>query len=165
MRNKIVFYLFIFSVLFTVFIYVNDKKILDSRDEKITNLKSQVQRLNDEVDALKSKNNDLQYFSLAQNEDAITYFENQGIEAESVLSTIEDEIISKNKASEDNELVPFEGMNGSMRINKVKVLNHKWIIADFTDGTYWGEIFLSYTIDEKGEYSFQVEKSFLYPKS
>lgn len=165
MRNKIVFYLFIFSVLFTVFIYVNDKKILDSRDEKITNLKSQVQRLNDEVDALKSKNNDLQYFSLAQNEDAITYFENQGIEAEFVLSTIEDEIISKNKASEDNELVPFEGMNGSMRINKVKVLNHKWIIADFTDGTYWGEIFLSYTIGEKGEYSFQVEKSFLYPKS
>ena len=29
-----------------------------------------------------------------------------------------------------------------MMINGVKMLNHKWAIADFTDGKYWGQILL-----------------------
>jgi hypothetical protein len=28
-------------------------------------------------------------------------------------------------------------------INKVKILNHRWIIADFSDGNIWGEVFLN----------------------
>jgi hypothetical protein len=26
-------------------------------------------------------------------------------------------------------------------INKVKVLNHRWIIADFSDGEYWEKFY------------------------
>jgi hypothetical protein len=28
-------------------------------------------------------------------------------------------------------------------INKVKILNHRWIIADFSDGNIWGEVYLN----------------------
>ena len=49
MRNKILLYLFIFSVLFTIFIYVNDKKILDSLEEDL----AQQEQLIEELEAVR----------------------------------------------------------------------------------------------------------------
>ncbi len=163
MRNKILMYLFIFSVLFTLFIYVNDKRILDAKQEKINRLEEKLAEL--EADAnFSSDVADIEdYFNLQNNEDAITYFENKGIDTQDLILKIEDAIISKNSTEEDNPLVPQAGMEGKMRINKIKVLNHKWIIADFTDGTYWGEVFFSYEVAENGKIEFYPEKSFLYP--
>lgn len=163
MRSKIFIYLFIFTLMFTIFIYVNDKKILDSRDAQIENLESKLSRFKTENEELLRLNNELGYFSLSQNEEALTYFENKGINAEVLESLLEDEIIGRNMANQDNNLIPFEGMNGVMRINKVKVLNHKWILADFTDGTYWGELFITYDIDNDRNLSLNTERSFLYP--
>ncbi|CAM4136233.1 hypothetical protein [Gillisia limnaea] len=163
MRNKIFLYLFIFMFLFTVFIYVNDKKILDAKEEQIENLQGRLSEADIENEVLSRKNAGLNYFSMNQNEAAISYFEDRGINAEELTRKVEDEIISRNRANEDNELVPFEGMEGVMRINKVKVLNHKWIIADFTDGKFWGELLISYEVDENKNLQLITEKSFLYP--
>lgn len=165
MRNKILMYLFIFSLLFSIFIYVNDKKILDARQEKIESLEKQLSEAEAGVENIEVASTEEDYFSLENNEEAISFFENKGIETKDLLLKIEDAIISKNKVGEDNPLVPLDGMEGDMRINNIKVLNHKWIIADFTDGTYWGEVFLTYEIAENGEISFQPETSFLYPSS
>ncbi len=164
MSNKILLYLFIFALLFTIYIYVNDKKILDAKQESIEQLKEKDSLLEVKNDSLKQVNLDLNYFSLAHNEEAVSYFEKRGIDVKQLEQKLEDEIISRNKADKDNDLVPFEGMEGVMRINKVKVLNHKWIIADFTDGTYWGELLISYEISDKNELSLKTEKSFLYPR-
>jgi len=163
MLGKIYMYLFIFMLLFTIFIYVNDKKILDAREEKIENLQEKISEAEIKNETLISENLSLNYFSLAQNEEAISYFDNLNINAVELVRTVEDEIIGRNKANVDNSLVPFNGMEGVMRINKVKVLNHKWIIADFTDGTYWGEVLISYEIDKENNLNFTTEKSFLYP--
>tara|TARA_R100001369_G_scaffold20091_1_gene36742 strand:+ start:239911 stop:240408 length:498 start_codon:yes stop_codon:yes gene_type:complete len=164
MRSKIITYLLIFTFLFTIFIYVNDKKILDAKEAKIEKFQESLNALELENEQLKSENLNLNYFSLAENEEAISYFERSGIDSEELAQAIEDEIIGRNKADEDNDLVPFEGMEGIMRINKVKILNHKWIIADFTDGTYWGEILISYQLDENKNLVLNTEQSFLYPK-
>lgn len=164
MKTKIISYLLIFMFLFTVFIYVNDKKILDSKEEKIEKFQNRVTDLELEIEQLKSENLNLNYFSLAENEEAISYFERSGIDSKELAQAIEDEIIGRNRANEDNDLVPFEGMEGKMRINKVKILNHKWLIADFTDGTYWGELFISYELDENKNLILNTEKSFLYPQ-
>ncbi|PRX49783.1 hypothetical protein [Salegentibacter salegens] len=163
MRKNILLYLFIFSLLFTIFIYVNDKKILDARDAKIQSLKAEVERLESETDSVAALDENSGYFSLMDNEDAMTYFENKGIEAAEVLEAIENELMNQNKVDIDNSYVPFEGMEGDMHINKIKVLNHKWVIADFTDGTYWGEVFFTYFIDEDGNPELIAEKSFIYP--
>jgi len=48
-------------------------------------------------------------------------------------------------------------------INKVKLLNHKWIIADFSDGKYWGELFITYVINDDEKIIFNLAKSFMYP--
>jgi hypothetical protein len=164
MRSKIISYLLIFMFLFTIFIYVNDKKILDSKEEKIEKFQELVADLEKEKEQLESENLNLNYFSLAENEEAISYFERSDIDSKKLALAIEDEIIGRNRATEDNDLVPFAGMEGVMRINKVKILNHKWIIADFTDGTYWGEILISYELDENKNLILNTEKSFLYPQ-
>jgi len=150
--------------LFTIFIYVNDKKILDSKEEKLEKFQDRLTELEKENEQLESENLNLKYFSLDENEEAISYFERMGINSKELEQAVEDEIIGRNRAEEDNDLVPFEGMEGSMRINKVKILNHKWIIADFTDGTYWGEILISYELDENRNLKLTTEKSFLYPQ-
>lgn len=161
MKSKILMYLFIFTLLFTIFIYVNDKRILDAKEEKITQLQNELQEAEAELSTATAETSD--YFDLENNEDAITYFEERNIDTEDLILKIEDAIISQNKAGEDNPLVPHAGMEGDMRVNRIKVLNHKWIIADFTDGTYWGEVFLNYEINENGEISFDPVKSFIYP--
>jgi len=158
-------YLFIFTLVFAIFIYINDKKILDTKEENLQNLEARIATLEGEKDSLLIRNSDLEYFSLSENEEAISYFENQGMEAVMVIDKIKDEIISKNKSETGNELVPYEGMEGVMRINKIKVLNHRWIIADFTDGTYWGEIFINYYVEENGDMEYITQSSFLYPKN
>jgi hypothetical protein len=38
-------------------------------------------------------------------------------------------------------------------------------VADFTDGTYWGEIFVTYQKLKNGSIRFTVQESFLYPLS
>ena len=164
MRSKIFMYMFIFMLMLTIFIYVNDKKILEAKQNTIELLDAKVKGLQTENDSLLSKNLDLNYFSLDQNEEAITYFEDRGIDAKELSQKVEDAIISRNRAEDDNELIPFAGMEGVMRINKVKILNHKWIIVDFTDGTYWGELLLSYDLDENNNLILNTEKSFLYPQ-
>ena len=49
-------------------------------------------------------------------------------------------------------------------INKVKVLNHRWIIADFSDGEIWGEVLLKYFVNDDNSISFEVNQSLLYQK-
>ncbi len=164
MKNKILLYLFIFAALFAIFIYVNDKKILDDQTQRIVSLQKQLDELGAEKENTKTKGSEDFYdFSLKRNEPAITYFENSGLEAAEIERKVQDVLIDMNKSSEDNKMVPFEGMNGPMRINNVKLLNHKWLIANFTDGKHWGEILLKYYINEDGSVEFEALSSFLYP--
>ncbi|WP_108805438.1 hypothetical protein [Aquimarina sp. Aq107] len=172
MRSRIFLYLFIFSVLFILFQFMNAKKAKESYDGKIDNLMAKIEEKEDELksrdiekDSLIDKILELTYFSLESDEEAINYFEEQGYDAKKLELTISDQIISQNKAGADNPIVPFGGMEGHMAINKVRLLNHKWIIADFTDGVYWGQLFIIYDVRKDGVVDFEVEQSFLYPKS
>ena len=95
----------------------------------------------------------------------LSYLEGRGFDPSEIAARVEDELVSRNAADADNDLVPFEGMNGYFRVNKVKLLNHKWLIASFTDGAYWGDLFVSFEIDDKGELHLQTEKALLYPQN
>jgi hypothetical protein len=60
--------------------------------------------------------------------------------------------------------VPYASSEGrKILINTVKMLNHKWIIADFSDGEFWGEILLTYEITADKQLKFTLVESFLYP--
>lgn len=165
MKSKIFLYLFIFALLFILFQFMNGKKAKESYDTKIENLKTKITTNKKVIDSLIDTNLDLTYFMLESNEDAISYFEDKGYDSKKLSLTISDQIISQNKAGSDNPIVPFSGIEGNMAINKIRLLNHKWIIADFTDGVFWGELFIAYDVKENGVVDFEVVKSFLYPRN
>lgn len=142
---------------------MNEKKIFESQENEIEKLVIKSQKENDSLEVLQNRIRDLNYFTLQGNENAMTYLEKMGYEAAEVEAMVSDEIYDYNLTKENNPLVPFEGMNGDMKINKLKFLNHKWILADFTDGKYWGEMILEYSFNENKELNLKTIGSFLYP--
>jgi len=156
-------YLFFFALLFIFYQYMNEKKIFESQDARIEKLEANIKAGNSSVDSLQNQVRDLNYFTLLGNDNAMTYLEKMGFEAADVEAMVSDQIYDFNLQKGNNPLVPFEGMNGNMKINKLKFLNHKWIQADFTDGKYWGEMILEYYFNEKKELELTPIASLLYP--
>lgn len=163
MRSRIFLYLFIFAALYIIFQYSNAKSVFTSQETIISNLRAQVKRYKSDNDSLMRRAGNTNIFTLTGNADAREYFENQGMSAEHVEALIEKAIIDKNKADLDNELVPYDGMEGTMRVNNIQVVNNKWVLANFTDGTFWGDLFISYVIDENGNLTLKTEDHVLYP--
>ena len=77
-----------------------------------------------------------------------------------------DELYKLNEVKGSHPLVPYEAIseNGKMMINKVRLLNHKWIIADFSDGKTWGELLVRYDVGDGKTLSFNVVESLIYPE-
>ncbi len=76
---------------------------------------------------------------------------------------LKDKLLKTNdKQTGDNPIIPYAGMAGAMQIDDAKVLNHRWIIAHFTDGSYQGEMLVRYDIDKNGHINFRVLDQTLY---
>ncbi len=166
MRKSLLLYLFVFTALLAIFFYVNGQKMLEAKDRDLASLQAELEeaQYNLESAALQPAATQ-ETFSLTSNEEALTYLENRGFDPSEVIAKVEEELISRNRTDADNDLVPYEGMAGPFRVNKVKLLNHKWAIASFTDGTYWGELFISYELDDAGNIDLATEKAVLYPRN
>jgi hypothetical protein len=163
MKGKIFMYLFFFAVLFILFQYMNEKTIFESQENKINSLTEKVTKSDSVNDVLTDRVAELNYFTLLGNENAMTYLENLGMEAEMAQGLVTEAIYESNFGDAQNPLVPIESQDGKMRINKVKFLNHRWILADFTDGTYWGEVLIEYFFDENNQLLLTPIGSTLYP--
>ena len=164
MKQKIFMYLFVFSILLILFQYVNSKRVFEDMNKKMEGYKKQLGRCKDSTAVLVNENLDLSHFNLDRNEDAISYFENQGYKIEELIPLIKDELYKLNEEKGDHPIIPYASEEGDrMMINTIKLLNHKWIIADFSDGHYWGELFLTYEITEEKQLKFNLVESFLYP--
>lgn len=165
MKNRIFMYLFIFSVLIIVFQYVNSKNIVDKYEVDINKFKSQNITLKDSITALSDTIFELNYFKLTGNEDAMSYFERQDYRIDDLVPAILDNLYTTNEyEGDDHPLVPYASMTEQkILINKARILNHRWIIANYTDGENWGEVFLNYTVDGMDSISFKLTDYLLYP--
>ncbi|MEP2935549.1 MAG: hydrolase [Gilvibacter sp.] len=162
MSRSIYMYLFFFSLLLVLFMYFNQQRIYDDQQEKIVRYEQKLQAATDSISSLEEQNLYLNYFTLLGNDNAMTYFEKQGYEAADIEQYVRESIYAYNEQEGNNPMVPYEGMSGEMKINKLKFLNHRWLIADFTDGQYWGEMVLEYFIEEDRKISFNTLGSLLY---
>ncbi|MBE9490091.1 MAG: hydrolase [Bacteroidetes bacterium] len=165
MKGKIFLYLFVFTLLLVIFQYVNSKSILEIYEKKIEKLQLKVEVYKDSIIALEDENLDLMYFNIEHNDDALSYFERDGYDTSELIPFIKDELYKLNVyEGDDHPIVPYASMTeGKILINKVKLLNHKWIIADFSDGKFWGELFLTYEITDDKELKFNLVEYFMYP--
>ena len=164
MKQRIFMYLFVFSILLVLFQYVNAKRVFEDMDNKLVSYKTQLEKYKDSVAVLQNNIAEVSHFNLERNEDAISYFENDGYTIDKLIPYIKDELYSLNTSKGEHPLVPYASSEGrKMLINTVKMLNHKWIIADFSDGEFWGEVLLTYYINEDKTVDFELVESFLYP--
>ena len=163
MQSKIYLYLFIFSAMIALYLAVsesNQRKALEKSEEK---LKLEIVALQDSLQKSRLEVLDMQYFSLENNDDALAYYEHLDLEDPELY--ISDKLLETNETKGDNPLVPYEGMENNFKINRIKLLNHRWIIADFSDGRYWGELFIKYELKDDLSVDFTLIDHLLYTRS
>ena len=126
-------------------------------------MEAEVEQLQDSVKNTQLRVLEMQYFSLENNDDALVYYDH--LELKDPSRYIADKLLETNESKGDNPLIPYEGMESDFKINKIKVLNHKWILTDFSDGKFWGELLLKYELNDDLGVDFTLIDHLLYTRS
>lgn len=163
MKNKIFLYLFLFAALVCLYLFVSGGNMAKANMTSILKLKEEVSTLENSLQQSELKVLEMQYFSLENNDDALAYYEHLNLENPSRY--ISDKLLETNETKGDNPLIPYEGMENDFKINKIKILNHKWILADFSDGKYWGELLIGYELKDDLGVDFTLKEHLLYTRS
>jgi len=163
MKNRIFLYLFVFAALICLFMVVSNGKMQKNKDAKIQNLQAGIIGLKDSLQNSQLKVLDMQYFSLENNDDALAYYDHLNLEDPNRY--ISDKLLETNESKGDNPLIPYEGMESDFKLNKIKILNHKWIVADFSDGKFWGELLVKYELKDDMGVDFTLMDHLLYTRS
>lgn len=166
MKQSLLLYAFILALLFNVYTYMFLSKEVKYEQDKF---KKTTIKLKDSISSITNKLSSANYFSLENNENAQNYFNpetaSKTIQVEKLIPVVTEKLLDFNSNPKGN---PYTGQDqigaNKFIINKVKILNHRWIIADFSDGEYWGEVLLKYFINDDESVSFEVNQSFLYTK-
>jgi len=160
MKNTFL-YLFILSLLFNVFQYVNSTKILVSKEEELTKTKDRLSIARDSIHMVQKND----YFDLSNDQDAQDYFFNRDIDSEVVAKKVNEDISELNTNKLGNYLIPYEPIEGKIFIvNKIKILNHRWLIAEFSNGEMWGQILVKYFYNADKLCDFETVETVLYEK-
>ena len=163
MQSKIYLYLFIFAALIALYLAVSSSNEQKRMSAKIDRLENESIQLKDSIQLSRLAVLDMQYFSLENNDDALAYYDHLSLEDPNRY--ISDKLLETNERRGDNPLVPYEGMENSFKINKIKLLNHKWLIADFSDGKYWGELMIKYELKDDLSVDFTLMDHLLYSRN
>lgn len=166
MKKSLLLYLFILVLLLNVFTYMYFSKELTFEQNRFANMEK---RLKDSLNSTTNKLADANYFSLEKNENAQNYFNpdnaTKTIQIEKLIPFVTEKLMDLNANPKGNPYIGQDQIGANkFIINKVRILNHRWIIADFSDGEYWGEVLLKYFINEDETVSFETIQSLLYQK-
>jgi hypothetical protein len=160
MKKSLFLYLFIIAVLMNVFTY----KYFSSKDGgELKSITETNKRIKDSLAMISNKLYDADAFSLENNDRAQNYLAQNDIKA--FEEKVKQALLAYNDDKEGNKYTDQTKM-GEQKfiINKVKLLNHRWIIANYSNGELWGEVMLKYFVNDDQTISFEIMSSYLYPK-
>ncbi|WP_027075577.1 hypothetical protein [Maribacter antarcticus] len=163
MKNQIFLYLFLFAALVCMYLFVSSGNMAKANMASIVKLKEEVSTLEGSLQQSELNLLEMQYFSLENNDDALAYYEH--LKLENPTRYISDKLLETNETKGDNPLIPYEGMENDFKINKIEILNHKWILADFSDGKHWGELLIAYELKDDMDVDFKLINHLLYTRS
>lgn len=163
MKKNIFLYLFVFTALIALFLLMKGTRMAESADKKVSKLETELTSLKDSLERSQFRILDMQYFSLENNDDALAYYDHLNLK--NPTRFIEDKLLETNERRGDNPLIPYAGMESDFKINKIKVLNHKWLLADFSDGKYWGDLIIAYELKDDLSIDFTLVDHLLYTRS
>ncbi|MFV8336575.1 hypothetical protein ACNQF7_10905 [Flavobacterium sp. RSP29] len=166
MKQSLFLYLTILAVLSSIFTYMFLSKEVTFEQNRY---KKTTAKLRDSISLVSNQLADANYFSLAKNENAQNYFDSGSsdkiIQYEKLIPVVTEKLLDYNSNPKGN---PYTGQDqigtNKFIVNKVRILNHRWIIADFSDGEIWGEVLLKYFVNADDSISFEVNQSLLYQK-
>lgn len=160
MKN-IFMYLFIFSLLFNIFQYVNSNKILDAKENEVISVKTALTATEKKMDSIQNSN----YFDISKDEDAQEYYYKRNLDYLKVMQKVNEDLLELNTKPNGNPLIPYEPIDGKkFLINRTKVLNHRWIISEFSNGELWGQILVKYFFNDDKPTDFETVETVLYEK-
>ena len=162
MKNKIILYLLVFVSMILFFQIINSGRILKKEEALLDEKINLISILKSQKKLLENRINEESYFSLFENQKAYAALGDKY--NDSIISKIEDALYEINISEKRKDIISYEDMGGIFLINKVKVLNHKWIIANFSNGDIWGELLIEFNIDEFDKINFKTIDNFIYPK-
>ena len=160
MKN-VFLYALIFSLFFNVFQYVNSTKILEAKEQDVSKSKEHLKIARDSVATLATAN----YFALESDENAQEYFYKNELDYQKIAVKVKEDLAVLNENKNGNKLVPYEPIDGKpFLVNTSKILNHRWIIADFSNGDLWGQILVKYFVNEGKPTDFETIETVLYER-
>ena len=170
MKKSLFLYLFIIAALMNLFTYKyftskansEQKASAESKNPLITS-----KTLSDSITTLSDQLYDANYFSLENNDRAQNYLvQNNVKDINGFAEKVKQALLSYNDDPAGNKYTDQAKM-GEQKfiINKVKLLNHRWIIANYSNGQLWGDVVLKYFINEDESISFEIMNTYLYPEA
>jgi hypothetical protein len=153
--KKLVLYGLIFSVLLNIFQYMYSTKKFNFDENRAEKFKV---KMTDSISKIVAEKEEGDYFSLAYDEKAQDYLE--GYDVQKLMPQVKEKLMDMNSNPTGNKLIPYD----NMVINKVRFLNHRWIIADFTGDSNWGEVILKYFLEKDGSVTFETAETVMYPQ-
>jgi hypothetical protein len=167
MKKSLLLYLFILAVLMNIFTYAYFSRKAAAGSTSPTAQSGDVQKLKDSINVMYNNSIDANYFSLESNQNAQNYIVNNDIDKIIPYDQFATEIMNQLMANNDNpEGNPYTGQpkvsDNRFIINKAKILNHRWIVADFSDGQHWGEALIKYFVNPDKTIAFENIETFVY---
>ena len=159
MRNKIIQYLLIFISLIALYLFVSDMNKSEAFAASQERMSKRVDTLKDSIAQLVVEQTDNAYFSLAVNRD--DQKAHADFSSEELQKIIEDYILLSNDNPKGNPLL--SSLGSDWIINKIHVVNHQWILADFTNGTQWGDALFLYQVKANSKPRLRLLNHVMYP--
>ena len=119
-----------------------------------------ISKLTDSIRKLTDERDEALNFSLETNELSQQYFEDLKILNPSQIVI---NALMETNIKEKNPYIKSES-NGTFLINKIRILNEKWVICEFSDGELWGDLLLEYHIDGNQKPTFKTLDEVIHPK-
>jgi hypothetical protein len=119
-----------------------------------------ISKLTDSIRKLTDERDEVLNFSLETNELSQQYFEDLKILNPSQIVI---NALMETNIKEKNPYIKSES-NGRFLINKIRILNEKWVICEFSDGELWGDLLLEYHIDGNQKPTFKTLDEVIHPE-
>lgn len=160
MKKNLLIYGLVFSVLVNIFQMVNSSRILKRSEEVSTISKKQLKIAQDSM--VKLLDNDK--FSLDQNENAQEYYFEHNLKE--LQEKVKEDLVAFNADKRGNKYVSYDQIGDNpFLINSIKILNHRWIIANFSDGKVWGEVLIKYFHNTDKPTDFETVETLIYQET
>lgn len=160
MKKSLFLYLFIIATLMALFTFMFYSKQVKFEQQRFEAFQT---KMADSINSMQVRLQDSDYFSIESNTNAQDYLYPN--DYAKISTKVNETLMDFNDNPQGNPYTGYDQL-GEQKfiINKIKVLNHRWVVADFSDGSLWGDALIQYFIEEDGTITFKVMQSFLYPK-